>query len=198
MSGRRSFDAGRYRERLGALSAPDDLALFTAIAGADRVAAEPDAVRRVLALCGGYPLGIRLCAHRVRSRPRWSVAAIADQLTAEMSDPYGAAHHDCVVATARIARAYAELDPLPARLLRLIGVLPSREVSAPDVTGLLGVPAHRAAFALEALADVSLLVEAGGGDRYRTANPLVWSLAKRAAYAVDGADAIAALSGSAA
>lgn len=177
---------------LGGLSASDSADLFAAIAGADRAAAEPDAVVRFLGLCGGYPLGIRLCANRVRNRPQWTIAAIVEWLTAEMADPYGAAHHDCVVATARIARAYGELDPLPARLLRVTGVLPSPDVSAPELAALLGVPAPRVALVPEALADVSLLADAGDGHRYRPANPLVRSLAERVAYAVDGEDAIAA------
>ncbi|MFG1923072.1 BTAD domain-containing putative transcriptional regulator [Cryptosporangium sp. NPDC048952] len=165
--------------RLGGLSDPDSVDLFASVAGAARAAAEPEAVRRIVELCGGYPIGIRMAAHRVRTRPRWSIAEVAEQLAGDMDDPYGEVHHDCVVATAAIMRAYGQLEPFAARVLRLVGVLPAEQVSAHDVAVRLDVPAHRAFFTLDTLADVALLVEAGDG--YRPTNPLIRSVAKRAA-----------------
>ena len=50
-----------------------------------RVDAEPDAAAEVVELCGRLPLAVRLIAHRLQHRPKWSVAAMAERLRA--ADP---------------------------------------------------------------------------------------------------------------
>ena len=55
-------------------------ALFTRVVGAERAAAEPDAVADVLAACAGLPLAIRIAAARLAGRPTRSIRALADRL----------------------------------------------------------------------------------------------------------------------
>ena len=45
------------------------IALLARIAGAERVAAEPEAAARIVQLCGALPMAVALAAARLRSRP---------------------------------------------------------------------------------------------------------------------------------
>jgi hypothetical protein len=58
----------------------DAVDLFRSIAGAERVDAEPTESERVARRCGLLPLAIRIVGARLRSRPQWSVAHLADRL----------------------------------------------------------------------------------------------------------------------
>ncbi|MEU4421450.1 AfsR/SARP family transcriptional regulator [Actinoplanes sp. NPDC024001] len=179
---------------VGALTGAEAMLLMERVAGAGRIAAERAATVRLIELTGGDALAVRLAGHRVDSRPRWSVASIADELAAELGNPATVMHDDCLLAEAPIVRAYGRLRPLPARLLRLVaaaGPVPS-EISAGQAARLLDVGVHDAWRALESLADVCLLAVTGAEQRYRLADPVVWAMAMREAHAVDGAAEIAA------
>src|SRR6201999_866407 len=54
--------------------------LFRRVAGADRIANEPEQLAHVLDLCGRLPLAIQIAAARLRDRPSWSVADLISQL----------------------------------------------------------------------------------------------------------------------
>jgi transcriptional regulator with XRE-family HTH domain/predicted ATPase len=54
--------------------------LLTRVVGDERVGREPAAAERLLALCDGLPLAIRIAGARLSSRPNWSVAMLADKL----------------------------------------------------------------------------------------------------------------------
>ena len=74
-----SLDAARTLS-LDILPPDDALALFAAVAGAGRAAAEPDPAQEVLRLCGYLPLAIRICAARLAARPAWTIAYLAARL----------------------------------------------------------------------------------------------------------------------
>jgi tetratricopeptide (TPR) repeat protein len=82
------------RQRLGALedatqihleTLPQPFAeeLLAKILGVERVAAEPDEVRRLARLCGGLPLALRISGALLQSRQHWSVAHLVHQLQHE-------------------------------------------------------------------------------------------------------------------
>jgi hypothetical protein len=56
---------------VGALSAEAGTAALSAMLGDDRVAAEPTAAGRLVRLCDGLPLALRIAAARLASRPSW-------------------------------------------------------------------------------------------------------------------------------
>jgi DNA-binding SARP family transcriptional activator len=74
---------GAQRVDLAELDRGEARELFTRIVGADRVCAEPDAVEQILRSCSGLPLAIRIVAAKLAARPGWSIASVADRLTAE-------------------------------------------------------------------------------------------------------------------
>jgi DNA-binding SARP family transcriptional activator len=69
--------------RVGPLSAGDGVALLTAILGEDRTAAEPAYARRLVQLCAGLPLAIRIAGAKLLPRPEVPVSQLAKRLAYE-------------------------------------------------------------------------------------------------------------------
>jgi NB-ARC domain len=74
---------GAQRVDLNELDRGEARELFTRIVGADRVCTEPEAAEQILRSCSGLPLAIRIVAAKLAARPGWSIASVADRLTAE-------------------------------------------------------------------------------------------------------------------
>ena len=164
---------------LGVLGPDEALALFSAIIGAARAAAEPDATARVLACCAGLPLAIRVAGGRLASRPAWTVAQLAARLADKRDRLAELAVGDLAV-RASFAVSYAALtsggtpdagragppSADPARLFRLLGLPDMAELPLPAIAALAGQPAAPVAVALELLTDACLL-ESPSSDRFR-------------------------------
>ncbi|MET9692979.1 BTAD domain-containing putative transcriptional regulator [Streptomyces sp. NPDC006514] len=69
--------------RLGPLAPGDAVRLLAAVAGPERIAAEPEAALRIAELCDRVPLALRIAAVRLAARPQWSVAHLATRLEPE-------------------------------------------------------------------------------------------------------------------
>ena len=79
--GRLSGLAGAATVELGGLPDSDALALLGHAAGADRVAAEPEAARAIVTACGGLPLALRLAATTLTLRPGLALRQVAEELS---------------------------------------------------------------------------------------------------------------------
>ncbi|MEV6423640.1 BTAD domain-containing putative transcriptional regulator [Streptomyces sp. NPDC051662] len=66
--------------RLGQIEHADAIALLAAVTGRERIAAEPDAVDRLLELCARLPLAIRAAGVKLGSKPHWNVEDLVDRL----------------------------------------------------------------------------------------------------------------------
>lgn len=144
---------------LGVLDGDDSRALFTAIVGGLRAAAEPAATAEVLALCGGLPLAIRLAGSRLSSRPSWSVRQLAAKLADKGTRLAELATGDVAV-RASFAVSYASLPTAmanPARVFRLLGLPDVASLSLSAIIALTGRPDHEVVVALEVLADSHML-----------------------------------------
>jgi DNA-binding SARP family transcriptional activator/tetratricopeptide (TPR) repeat protein len=177
---------------LGVLTAADAAALFGRIVGRPRAAAEPEPAGRVLGLCGGLPLAIRIAAARLTARPDWSIAALAGRLedTRRRLDELHAG--DLAIRTSFLA-SYDALRqqggagrPAPDRAFRLIGLADGPDISLPAAAALLGTTAEATEPALELLADANLLQAASPG-RYRCHDLLRIYAAERASAEEDQA-----------
>ncbi|MFG2503455.1 BTAD domain-containing putative transcriptional regulator [Streptomyces sp. NPDC048441] len=63
---------------------PDDsTALLAAVLGKERVLAEAVGARRLVELCGGLPLALRVAAARLADQPDWSLRAMSTELADE-------------------------------------------------------------------------------------------------------------------
>lgn len=72
---------GAVKVPLAPLPEPEQHALLAALAGADRVRDEPEALADIMAACGGLPLALHIVGGRLASRPTWPLALLAKRLT---------------------------------------------------------------------------------------------------------------------
>lgn len=142
------------------LSASDAVDLLARSIGGARVAAEPDAVAELAALCAHLPLALRITAANLAMRPNHRLAdhvarlASDDRLDALAveGDP-----HSAMRATFEVS--CAALDPADLRVFRLMGLMPGTDLTAWQAGALAGVPAGPAGASLERLADRNLAFE---------------------------------------
>ncbi|WP_439380802.1 AfsR/SARP family transcriptional regulator [Amycolatopsis lexingtonensis] len=132
------------------------VALFAGIVGDDRPAAEAGAVRDVVELCGHLPLAIRIAAARLRTRPAWTVAHLADRLRQAGRALAELSAGDRSVAAA-FALSYGHLDAAQQRMFRLLGLNPGPDIDVPAAAALADVTPGEAEQLLESLVDDHLL-----------------------------------------
>ncbi|MGW4208921.1 BTAD domain-containing putative transcriptional regulator [Lentzea sp. NPDC004789] len=155
---------GARHLQLDVLTPGEARALLATRLGADRVAAEPDAVNELVALCGGYPLALSITArHAARSGvPLAEVAAELRELGLELLD------HDTDPAAslpAVLSWSLRRLTDEHRTVFALLGITPGPDTTLPAVTALTGLPTARARKALSVLEEASL-VERRPGGRY--------------------------------
>lgn len=146
------------------------LELLGRIAGAERVAAEPDAAAAIVAACGRLPLAVRIAGARLAARPHWPVRRMAALLADERNRLDALAYGD-LDARASLSLSYRDLGPEQRRLFRRLGLLDAVEVAAWAAGRLLECPLARAEALLDDLADAQLVDVASrdttGQLRYR-------------------------------
>jgi DNA-binding SARP family transcriptional activator len=146
--------------------------LFSRIVGAERVGAEPDAVRDVLAICAGLPLAIRIAGARLAARRGWSIRTLADRLADQRRRMDELTAGDLAVRACfqvsfdalpqRVSRDSAD----PVHVFRILGVWQGPSIALPAATALIGGPADAVGDTLEVLVDAHLL-ESPVPDRYQ-------------------------------
>ncbi|HWG25246.1 AfsR/SARP family transcriptional regulator [Actinospica sp.] len=158
---------GAYRvtlDRIGAAEARELLAEATR-GPAGRFA--EDEVWRLVELCAGLPLAIRIVAERMARAGgslRETVAVLAD--ANERLDALSSGDDDLADMRTVLSWSYRALDPEAARAFRLLGAQPGPEVSLPAASALFGVSRVRAENVLDRLIGTHL-VEIAGPGRYR-------------------------------
>ncbi|GIG41071.1 NB-ARC domain-containing protein [Cellulomonas phragmiteti] len=123
--------------------------LLRQVAGQARVDADPTGAARIVEELGGLPLALDLTARRVAATPTWSLADHAEHVaarrrTARVEEGVRAAFH----------LSYVDLEPRPARTLRLLAAQPCAALTVPEVAALTGSTdgvAERDVAALEAV-----------------------------------------------
>ena len=162
--------AGAAVVHLGLLPDQAALRLLGQVAGEERIAADPEAARRIVKQCGGLPLALRICGSRLASRRHWPVARLADRLADEQRRLDELAVGDQEVRVG-IALSYDLLPPEARTALRRLGLLglpyfPVWVAAAALETGL-----DEAEEVLDHLVDASLVSvvdsDAAGRTRYR-------------------------------
>ncbi|PWR08346.1 transcriptional regulator [Micromonospora acroterricola] len=157
-------DEGRPSS-LPVLDADEAVELLGRVAGAERVAAEPEAAAEVVRRCGHLPLAIRLAGARLAHRPRWRVADLAERLVAGAGPLAELAAGQRSVGQA-FALSYAQVSPAAQRLFRLLGLYPGGRLDSRVAAALAELPLTEAQDLLDELVDAHL-VEEVQPDRYR-------------------------------
>ncbi|NAS20603.1 AfsR family transcriptional regulator [Herbidospora sp. NEAU-GS84] len=144
--------------------------LLSRIAGAGRVAAEPEAAAEIARLSDRIPLAVRVAGARLAVRPNWPLKRLAGQLTDERRRLDQFATGDLAV-RASLALSYLGLDPATRRAFRLLGALDAPDFAAWTAAALLDLPLAAGEELVESLVDRQLLLisgaDAAGQSRYR-------------------------------
>ncbi|MFG2906278.1 BTAD domain-containing putative transcriptional regulator [Kitasatospora sp. NPDC048286] len=145
---------------------PDEaLALFSAVVGEHRVAAEPEAAMQVVTACGFLPLAVRIAAARLASRPRWSVSDLARRLADQRRRLDELQLGNLAVETT-IGLGYGQLSATEARAFRLLALIDSPDIPLAAAAALLGLDEYTAEGLAEALVEANML-ECFAPGRYR-------------------------------
>ncbi|MFF2774744.1 BTAD domain-containing putative transcriptional regulator [Streptomyces sp. NPDC058052] len=141
---------------LAPMNRAESLALLTATAGRARTTAEPAAAERIVDLCAGLPLALRIAGARLAARPHWSVARLAQRLAAEPTRLAELAFGRLDVAGA-LARLLRRTDTESREVLTRLTALGPRPFTPDSAAAALGLPVPRAEDLVERLADACLL-----------------------------------------
>jgi DNA-binding SARP family transcriptional activator/tetratricopeptide (TPR) repeat protein len=159
--------AGAVAVEVGELPQASAVALLSAVAGANRVAAEEDSARELVRLCGHLPLAVRVAGAKLASTKYLLVRELVERLADERRRLAELKVGDLDV-RAGVELSYRSCDPLQRKLLRLLGWFDSVDLPEWAMTTLLGVDASEA---LAGLLEAQLVAVVGrdglGQLRYR-------------------------------
>jgi tetratricopeptide (TPR) repeat protein len=147
-------------ERISLDVLPEDeaAAMLSAIIGAGRAGAEPEAITEVAGLCGRLPLALRIAGQLLAAHPAWPVARLAEMLAGEQDRLTRLGAGDLQVRAA-FEVSYAQLAEEDARLFRLLGLHPGPDFTAGSAAALAGTGAEAAEPVLDRLAGAYLVTE---------------------------------------
>ncbi|MCP2327667.1 DNA-binding SARP family transcriptional activator/tetratricopeptide (TPR) repeat protein [Hamadaea flava] len=159
---------GAHLLDLDVLPENDALRLLGRLAGATRIEAEATDAARLVRLCGGLPLAVRIAGVRLARRPSTPISRLAARLADEQSRLDELAFGDREVRAA-FSVSHGRLDPVAGVLLRRLGLLPVPETPSWVAASLLDLPLPAAERVAQALVSASLLNERDDEDgiRYR-------------------------------
>ncbi|MEO3886350.1 AfsR/SARP family transcriptional regulator [Nonomuraea sp. B5E05] len=152
---------------LSGLADADATALLARTVDPARVAAEPEAAQRIVRLCGGLPLALRISAARLAARPDRRLSSLAEQLADDTRRLDVLEHADLAIRTS-IAAGLQHLrgEPDAGHVFHLLGLMGTGTHTAAATSAVIGWPEARAEAALTRLLDARLL-ERAGSRRYR-------------------------------
>ncbi len=151
-----------------------------------RADAEPEAVAALVGRCARLPLALRVAAEIARSRPGRALG----ELAAELADRQDAldllvANDDPHTAVRTVfSWSYRRLDPVVARVFRLLGLHHGQDIDVHAVAALAGTGRRETRRALD-VPERAHLVDQSPGGRYQ-AHDLLRAYAAELAAATDG------------
>ncbi|MFD8718518.1 BTAD domain-containing putative transcriptional regulator [Streptomyces sp. NPDC059629] len=154
-----------FQADLDVFDTDEALALLRSIAGAQRVADEPEAAAELVGLCGHLPLAVRIVASRLAARPRWRVETMTSRLADERLRMGELRAGDLAVAAA-FELGYRQLTDDQARAFRLLAPVARPSIGLEAAAAVLGLDEYDAEDLLESLVDAAML-EAPLPGRYR-------------------------------
>lgn len=152
--------AGAKTIPVAAFAEQDAWQLLSGIAGRERVVAEPEAARKLLRMCAGLPLAVRIVGAKLAARPHETLVELADRIGAGRSRLAEMRAGDLDV-RATIELSYAECAERTRQAFRLLGTVRLPAVSRAAVATLLGVDRATGAEVAESLVEAQLLQVAG-------------------------------------
>ncbi|KAA2262207.1 tetratricopeptide repeat protein [Solihabitans fulvus] len=180
-------DLGAGQVRLAMLTGEESRELLAGMLGDAQVGAEPSATDELAGLCAHLPLALRIAAANLASRPGTSVARYVRELRVGNRLAALTVDGDALAAVrAAFDLSYAALPAAPARLFRLLSLVPGPEVTAEAAAALGALPTAEAARLLDRLAAANLVDHHADG-RYQLHDLLREYAAERSAAEEPGA-----------
>ncbi|MFE1171575.1 BTAD domain-containing putative transcriptional regulator [Streptomyces sp. NPDC058773] len=154
---------------VGPFAMEDAFQLLGNALGVARVAADRAAARELIERCDRLPLALRIATARLMAHPDWSLACWTGKLADERRRLYELSAHDADLAVeACLYLSYRALSSGAARLFRLLGLHPGRDVDVPAAAALAGREPDRTLRHLAELSDAHLVEEHAQGHFVRT------------------------------
>ncbi|MCE7001546.1 tetratricopeptide repeat protein [Kibdelosporangium philippinense] len=148
---------GAYPMLLELLDAAEARSLLAQRVGAERVEAESAAVDDIIQLCARLPLALAVVAARAATHPKFSLAALADELRDGLDELSGA--DPATDPRAVFSWSYLQLTETSARLFRLLGLHPGPDFSVRAAASMSGLPVAQVRSPLAELAGAHLVAE---------------------------------------
>ncbi|MFG2623043.1 BTAD domain-containing putative transcriptional regulator [Streptomyces sp. NPDC048507] len=145
---------------LAALSADESLALLAAVLGEEPVGAEAASAARLVRLCEGLPLALRVAAARIATRPHSGLGRLADELADEQRRLELLDLEDTGVAAA-LGLTVQHLPEPARRMFGSLGLHTGATLDTGVAAALAGCSPRQAAAALDRLAAAHLLAPTG-------------------------------------
>ncbi|MFJ3673872.1 AfsR/SARP family transcriptional regulator [Streptomyces sp. NPDC090106] len=157
--------------------------LFRRVVGGARTAAAGLAVLRVVELCGGLPLAVRIIASRVAVHPEWPIPDVLERLLDERRRLRELRVEELTVESC-FHLSYRRLGPEQAHSLRTLSLLELPVIELGEASAVLGVPEDEAEHLLDSLFSAGVL-ESPAPGHYRY-HDLVKLFARKQAREEDG------------
>jgi DNA-binding SARP family transcriptional activator len=147
---------------LTVLGPEDSTALLCGVLGTRRIAAEPEAARRLAALCDGLPLALRITAARLATHPDWTLERHSAELADEQRRLSLLSVEDRGVA-AELRLSVQQLTGATQLVFRSLGAHTGKFFDRYAAGALAGISPGEAGAALYQLAAAHLVQESGPG-----------------------------------
>jgi DNA-binding SARP family transcriptional activator/tetratricopeptide (TPR) repeat protein len=174
---------------LDALDHTSSITLLTRVLGAERVAHERGPAARLVRLCGGMPLALRIAAARLVGAPQRPIAALAAELVGGNRLDTLAVDGDSRTVRAVLASAYLPLTAPQARMFRRLGLSPGTTFSTALGAALCGVSTQDGRLVADGLSSAHLITGVAP-DRFRF-HDLIRDFARQCARTDEPAAALA-------
>ncbi|MDQ7806441.1 tetratricopeptide repeat protein [Amycolatopsis sp. A133] len=145
--------AGARPIKMDSLQIDECATLLGALAGTDRVIAEPGAAEGLVELCARMPLALTILGARLADRPDLPLHTLAQRLRDARLDTIDSGETDVNISTV-FSWSYQALSPAAAALFRLLSLHPGPDFSAAAATSIAAEKADRM---LDELTHVHLL-----------------------------------------
>jgi tetratricopeptide (TPR) repeat protein/transcriptional regulator with XRE-family HTH domain len=144
----------------------DTVELVARIVTAERVKAEPEAVRELVELCGNLPLAVRIAGNRLARHAHWSITSLTARLRDERTRLTSLAAGDLQVRPA-FTVSYQRLSAPAQRMFRRLALVPGADFGVDLAAVAAETETSEARQQVEELIDTTLVQAAATTDRYQ-------------------------------
>ena len=152
---------GAHLMNLEPLSTRDGLRLLRALLSDDRFNEDLDAAKRIVLLCGGLPLALRIAAAQLLGNEQMALQTFADQLRDHRLDLLELSAGSATSLREAFDTSYRALTAEAALAFRHLGLHAERTVNPSALAALADIKVDAAARLLSELARVNLLTPTG-------------------------------------